>query len=300
MPPVIKRPKNIREDDGWNWEQKFVMEDVRKAMNWADDDWIMGVDEAGRGPVVGDMVYGSMGCRIGDHTKLVEYGFMDSKVLAPEKREHMFDNIVKEDSTGESIIYEVRNITANEISNQQLARSAISLNKISHNAGMELISRIKKRVEEKGKKLRAAFIDVVGPQDSHQRKFQAFFPDVLIVVRKKADATFPVTSGASICAKQTRENGVAVITKQKTGPCGCGYPGDSETKKWLRRNSHQVFVLPQTARFDWQPAKEIASSYCSSVEWDGNGEDLPELFSTSKVKRWQYFQEMFLVQPSKF
>eukprot|EP01060_Flectonema_neradi_P011535 TRINITY_DN18587_c0_g1_i1.p1 TRINITY_DN18587_c0_g1~~TRINITY_DN18587_c0_g1_i1.p1 ORF type:complete len:323 (+),score=68.98 TRINITY_DN18587_c0_g1_i1:68-970(+) len=300
MPPMIKRPKKDLQDDGWNWDQKFVMEDVKKAMNWDEDDWVMGVDEAGRGPVVGDMVYGAMACRIGDHQMLVDHGFDDSKALTPEKRESIFKTITTENSSAKSIIYEVRSISAEEISNQQLSRTSISINKISHNAGMELITKVKKRLEADGKKLKAAFIDVVGPQDFHQRKFQAFFPEVLIIVRKKADSTFPVTSGASICAKQTRDSGVEEIAKLSTGPCGCGYPGDPETKKWMRRNSHQIFVLPQTARFDWKPVKEIAKSYCAPVTWDGNGEDLPELFSTSKIKRWQYFQEMFLVQPSRF
>ncbi|KAJ9463651.1 Ribonuclease H2 subunit A [Diplonema papillatum] len=305
--------KRRKTGNNWDWEKKFDVAACATEFGWTDDDWILGVDEAGRGPVLGSMVYGCMACQVKDHEGLRAMGVADSKDLKKDKRNEIFA-AMEAQAAGSSeeaekvegkFAYLLREISATEISKLQLARKSVSLNKISHDAAIELITRMRALIRKSGRgKLVAAFVDVVGPQDSYQRKLEHFFPELVVCVKKKADSTFPIVGGASVMAKVTRdtliENYVLPETGERVGPAGSGYPGDAGTKLWLSRNAHKVFVFPEVVRFDWQPAKDIEKAKCVSIAWDGNGEDLPELFDSKAPKRWQYFQEMFLSRPASF
>eukprot|EP00755_Sulcionema_specki_P005607 Sspe_Gene.33211::Locus_16236_Transcript_1_1_Confidence_1.000_Length_834::g.33211::m.33211/K10743/RNASEH2A; ribonuclease H2 subunit A len=267
------------------------------------------------------MIYGAAYCKVRDHATLLSYGVADSKALTEEKREEIYAKIDKDKVVG----YELRDITAKEISSQQLSRAGVSLNKISHNAAIELIKRVKEKVaadsqvtdtpetsdgnkrprEEHAGRLVGVFVDVVGPQEMYQSKLSHFFPECVVAVEKKADAKFPIVSAASIMAKVTRDRGIERYSpveplRATEIDLGSGYPADPITKKWLQRSLHKVFVLPEIARFDWQPVKQAEKSHCVAVDWEGAGDDLPELFGDDKAKRWQYFQEMFVRPATTF
>ena len=71
----------------------------------------MGIDEAGRGPTLGPMVYGSAFCAVEDESKLRGMGFNDSKQLTEAKR----DSLWAELQTSGFIGWRIRVLDAAEI-----------------------------------------------------------------------------------------------------------------------------------------------------------------------------------------
>ena len=58
--------------------------------------WIMGIDEAGRGSVLGPMIYGACWMAEGKEDEVKELGFKDSKKLTEKKREELWETIKKQ------------------------------------------------------------------------------------------------------------------------------------------------------------------------------------------------------------
>ena len=70
---------------------------------------------------------------------------------------------------------------------------------MSHDAAIGLVQ----GVLASGVNLRFLYVDTVGDPQRYQAKLADLFPSLRVVVEKKADATYPVVSAASICAKVT-------------------------------------------------------------------------------------------------
>ncbi|XP_020597539.1 ribonuclease H2 subunit A [Phalaenopsis equestris] len=160
---------------------------------WASKPCIMGIDEAGRGPVLGPMVYGCLYCPLSYQNTLVTLNFADSKTLKEEKREELFENLKADTSIG----WEVDVISPKELSAKMLKREKINLNEISHNSAIGLV----KRVLGMGVLLSEVFVDTVGDAEKYSIKLSELFPGIKFLVAKKADSLYPVVSGASIVAK---------------------------------------------------------------------------------------------------
>ncbi|KAJ2681272.1 Ribonuclease H2 subunit A, partial [Coemansia sp. RSA 1285] len=58
-----------------------------------NDGYVVGVDEAGRGPVLGPMVYAMCYCRQSDYAELSGLGFADSKQLSEPQRMRLFKQL---------------------------------------------------------------------------------------------------------------------------------------------------------------------------------------------------------------
>ncbi|XP_028549006.1 ribonuclease H2 subunit A isoform X1 [Dendrobium catenatum] len=165
-------------------------------LKWASKPCIMGIDEAGRGPVLGPMVYGCLYCPLSYQNTLVTLKFADSKTLKEEKREELFENLKADTSIG----WEVDVISPRELSAKMLKKEKINLNEISHNSAIGLV----RRVLGMGVLLSEVFVDTVGDTEKYSTKLSELFPGVKFLVAKRADSLYPVVSGASIVAKEDR------------------------------------------------------------------------------------------------
>ncbi|KAK3756007.1 hypothetical protein QZH41_013191 [Actinostola sp. cb2023] len=234
----------------------------------------VGIDEAGRGPVLGPMVYGICYCPLSKAENLKELGFADSKTLTEEQREALFDTLSRKNSDFIGWVIDI--LSPNYISNAMLRRTKCSLNEISHNSAIGLIQLLL----DSGVNVQEVYVDTVGVANKYQEKLQKIFPAQQITVTPKADSKFPIVSAASICAKVRSLVGRDRVIKswtfqedfESSDGCGSGYPSDPNTKKWLSNNVDKVFGFPRLVRFSWQTCRTILDDKAVQVIWDDDGD----------------------------
>ncbi len=245
---------------------------------------IVGVDEAGRGCVLGAMVYGAAFWRVEDDEDISARGYDDSKGLTAEVREKLFTAIKEEEK--HRIGFTTVSIPAHAISAQMLRAHPYSLNKMSWACCVSMVERI---IAE-GVNVSRVYVDTVGdPQIYESWLTRQFQGQVDFCVRKKADALFKVVSAASICAKQTRDHdleshvpaaadagflpeggaGGAAIGKS----VGSGYPGDPKAKAFLAKTHDPVFGFSQWVRHSWSTCKLINKDSGVVFDWGEDDED---------------------------
>ncbi|XP_060523559.1 ribonuclease H2 subunit A [Cylas formicarius] len=243
---------------------------------------LLGIDEAGRGPVFGPMVYGTAFIPINEQTLLETLECADSKALNEEKRNQIFSNICQNSG---KIGWAVEVIAPMSICNSMLSRSKYSLNQVSMDSAIGLI----KAVLNKGVKIEHVYVDTVGKPEKYQEYLKSLFPKLKITVAKKADSTYPIVSAASICAKVTRDHSLSVWTFPEGndfGEFGSGYPADPVVKKFLIDKSDPVFGYPQLVRFSWATSVNALKETAYHVDW----EDVEEEDSQKNVSITNFFK----------
>lgn len=213
----------------------------------------VGIDEAGRGPVLGPMVYGGVAWPITFQDKLAKLGFRDSKKLDEAARDTLFEHLGQ--LNGKIIATKAVVSSPLQISTKQFSWKKESLNTFSHNCAISII----RHFLSKGLRVTKAFLDTVGDAKKYQDllvyEFRDVVPQIEFVVSSKADDIWPVVSAASIIAKVTRDKAIQnTVFKESINVSrefGCGYPGDEKTIKWLNDHFTPFFGYPSIVRFSW-------------------------------------------------
>jgi ribonuclease H2 subunit A len=267
----------------------------------------LGVDEAGRGPVLGPMVYGLfyLPLPLSDPLLRNTHHFDDSKVLTATVRSDLMEKLC----TPETDLYTqcgwaVEVMSAQDIgANMMKPAATYNLNAQAMDATIALIHGVYKR----GVNVKEIFIDTIGNPATYQKKLEKIFPTAKIVVAKKADSLYPCVSAASVCAKVTRDAALEVMYESYLEPeqkedeemsgmktseepsWGSGYPSDARCTTWLKRNMDPVFGWGNECRFSWGTAKDMldAKNVAAKVEWPIDGDDgarLTSYFGAEKDK----------------
>lgn len=236
---------------------------------------VLGVDEAGRGPVLGPMVYAICYCPLSRLTDLEGLKVADSKTLTENERERLF---AKMEEDGDFVGWALDILSPNLISTSMLGRVKYNLNSLSHDTAAGLIQ----YALDQGVNVTQVFVDTVGMPETYQARLQQRFPGIEVTVKAKADSLFPVVSAASIFAKVARDQAVknwqfVESLQDLDSDYGSGYPNDPKTKAWLRKHVDPVFGFPQFVRFSWSTAQAILEKEAESVTWeDSAAEEDPE------------------------
>ena len=205
---------------------------------------ICGVDEAGRGPVIGPLVVA--GIKLNNEDTLKEINVKDSKRLTPKRREILSIRIKQITEN-----YEILVIPAKDIDDM---RKVMTLNEIEVNAFTKIIHKLKPEI---------CYVDSA---DVNEKRFAKDILDGLtfnleIVSKHKADDIYPIVSAASILAKTKRDEEVAKIAtelqKKLDMPFGSGYPADPITKKFLLEWYERFGKLPPHTRQSWKTVQNI-------------------------------------------
>jgi len=206
---------------------------------------IVGIDEAGRGCVIGPLVIAGYLIKEEKIPLLLKLGVKDSKKLSPKKREKIISKI-------KTIAENYTTINVEPMEIDKVVESKRKLHKLNRLEAKTMAQIIEKLKPDK------AFVDAA---DVNEKRFKQHIQEYLtiepqIVSKHKADEIFPVVSAASIIAKVNRDNEIKKL-RSKYGDFGSGYLSDKKTisflKNWIKNNSE----YPSCVRKSWKPAKRI-------------------------------------------
>jgi len=200
---------------------------------------ICGVDEAGRGPVLGPLVVAAV--MMDDESPLVEMGVRDSKALTRARRAVLF-----------KWIKDVADVEIVVISNGQIdeRREKETLNEIEAGAFAAALQRFKGSI---------MYLDAA---DVNEERFGRTVSghlgfSVEMVCRHKADELYPIVSAASIIAKETRDTLMDRISEEMGVDVGSGYANDPKTRSFLENWISENGDLPPCARRSWETSRRL-------------------------------------------
>ncbi len=204
---------------------------------------ICGIDEAGRGPIIGPLVICGVCIKEEEEHKLVELGVKDSKVLTAKQRERLFDKILK---IVES--HKIIEINPQEIDKEVESDNGSNLNWLEAKKCAEIINELKPD---------KTYIDCPSPNIPAYKSFlqKRIFAKKELVCAHHADANYPVVSAASIIAKVTRDERVDELKKNIRVDFGSGYIADPKTAEFVKKNWEKY---PEIFRHSWAPYKHAA------------------------------------------
>ncbi len=219
--------------------------------------FICGIDEAGRGPVIGPMVVAAA-CA-SDDRKLVEMGVRDSKKLSPLQRERLAPQIRNCCECAVCVV------SAEEIDEK---RKIMTMNVLEVEIFAEVLRELLEKMKAKGADPKDVVIYADAPDVNEERfadELRARLgKEMIIISRHKADDLFPIVSAASIIAKTTRDALVRDIEKELTKkmplPLGSGYPSDPLTKRFLEEWVQKFGALPPHTRKSWETAERLVKN----------------------------------------
>lgn len=246
----------------------------------------LGVDEAGRGPVLGPMVYGVFYLPLALSNTLLRqtHHFDDSKVLTPAVRASLMrDLCTPSTDLHASCGWATACLSARDIGANMLRPDTYNLNAQAMDATVALISGVLAR----GVNVREIYVDTIGQPAAYQARLERVFPATSITVAKKADSLYPCVSAASVCAKVTRDAALHEMYRHSSHKTrgggasndddddddnelhwGSGYPSDARCVSWMRRNMHPVFGWGPECRFSWGTAKDMLEGRPGAVKVD--------------------------------
>ncbi len=196
-----------------------------------------GVDEAGRGPVIGPLVVAGVCVDEAGLERLVELGVRDSKLLSRIQREEFYRAF-----KGFSVCRVVM-VQAGEL--DRLMRRH-SLNEIEARFFAEVIEALRPEV---------AFVDAadVRPMSFERMILNHVSIRPRLVVEHRADVRYPVVSAASIAAKVERDWAIEALHRVY-GDFGSGYASDERTVAFIERCVRETGSFPDCVRRRWKTA----------------------------------------------
>jgi len=177
---------------------------------------ICGIDEAGRGPVIGPMVIAGVAIKGGHSDKLTGLGVNDSKKLSPRTRGRLYPEIL-------SVIenYSIKIIEPAEIDAAVLGEHT-SINTLESRYFIDIIRELKPA---------KLYLDSPGKAEYFQKYINALNDTgTRIIAENKADTRYPAVAAASILAKVTRDNLIEGL-RAKYGDMGTGYPSPKTNRR---------------------------------------------------------------------
>jgi len=205
---------------------------------------ILGIDDAGRGPVIGPMILGGVLIDEKDNKILKELGVKDSKLLTPKKRNEIKKELEKKFNYHLEITSPKEIDECSNLNYLEAVKSAMIINKITR--GIE--EPIKVIIDCPSTNIKSWTTDV--------QKLIENPKNISLTCEHKADLNHPVVSAASILAKEKREEEIVKLKKEFEIDFGSGYPSDPKTVEFIQKN-FQEKKFSSIIRFSWDTVKKL-------------------------------------------
>lgn len=203
---------------------------------------ICGIDDAGRGSMLGPLVIAGVSIDKRKLRKLSSLGVKDSKKLSPKSREHFYKKIIEivdhyyiAKIHPRSIDASVKKHCLNNLEAKYMAKVVLKLDPDT------------------------SYVDScdVNPNRFGQ-EISNLSENHKIKSYHHADSRFVVVSTASILAKVTRDRDIEKLRKNHN--LGSGYPSDSTTVKFVTKYYKMNHIMPNFVRKSWKPVQRIMDS----------------------------------------
>lgn len=204
---------------------------------------VAGIDEVGRGPVIGPMVLAGVVVHSGDLDYLKILGVRDSKKLTHRRRVELAEKIKRV-----ALRYAFIEVSPEEI--DRSISSGVNLNMLEARLMSDLIRQL------------GAHDVFIGSVDINADRFKKNIEKHLeglrvnITVTHHAEDKYVVVAAASILAKCRREEILSQL-KARYGDFGSGYPHDPATRDFLLSWVSKYGKLPHFVRKSWSTAKNL-------------------------------------------
>jgi len=194
----------------------------------------LGIDDAGRGPLIGPMILAGVLIDKNGEAFLKKMKIRDSKVVLHNSRIALAKPI-KETTLAFHIVKASPKLIDDSIN------SEINLNTLEAMKTAEVINKINfgKIRKEKIKVIVDCPSVNLTAWKAKLEEFVEFKDNLKIFCEHKADANHISAAAASILAKVTREEEVEKL-KKLHGELGSGYPSDPTTKKFLEEHGREL------------------------------------------------------------
>jgi ribonuclease HII len=204
---------------------------------------VCGIDEAGKGPVIGPLVICGV-CFIESRLAFLNnIGVKDSKKLSPNKRAELAKIIKDNCHSIEVIIVSVKEIDDRE-------KNRITLNRLEELKMAEVLNKLQPNM------IYIDAVDVNEKRFGNSIKMLLHYKPKKLISEHRADDIYPIVSAASIVAKDTRDSLIDKL-KQGFGDFGSGYPSDKRTTDFLRQWIKEHKKIPYFVRTSWETTKKI-------------------------------------------
>jgi len=206
---------------------------------------VAGIDEAGRGCVVGPLVVAGVLAKEENLAALAALGVKDSKLLTAKKREALVPEII-----GLAESHVVHKVLPWEIDRSvESQRRLHKLNRLEAEVMAQVVTELEPDV---------AYVDAADVVEKRfgQHILEASVYKTRIVSEHKADRNYPIVSAASIIAKVERDAAVAAL-RGEFGDFGTGYLTDPRTRLFLKAWLKDHDEYPECVRKSWKPAKLV-------------------------------------------
>ncbi|MFT4308866.1 MAG: ribonuclease HII [Candidatus Woesearchaeota archaeon] len=209
-----------------------------------------GIDEAGRGPVVGPMVMAICGLSKETGEQLLRAGIKDSKLILPVIR-IMLAELIREKAD----FIEIVEFSPHEI-DDAVNDPKMNLNRLEAKGTALLLSAF----WNKHPTSRVAVDLPSNNMESYKSSVVSFLPEEhkekasLILLEHKADANYVEAGCASILAKTIRDARIQDIERKLGFPIGSGYPSDPKTIIFIKSLNS---IGEKHVRKSWESYKRL-------------------------------------------